>query len=336
MGVYRVHIQPGAPFYNGAHSRARKAGALVHSDTLHAALVSVAAMRGSPLLNRAETLRVSSLYPGWAGLWFLPKPFLRPPGADDTANPLARKRWKAIRLVSEGVLTAWIAGTLTEADLAGDAPAGCALLNSEVPPGNHLPHTLVAEETTAAVTVDRRNAGTAPFDRRGLRVNTAEGGNAHFLVDLEDAEVEEFRDLAGLLGEQGLGGERTVGYGRFRVESLEPVNGGLFAPSKSANAFLTLSLYLPTEAEVSAGVLETPAAYDCTLRGGWIHSAGGTPQRKRSLRMCIEGSVFRKTAPKHGEVRDAAPASFTRHPVYRSGLAFEIPFQFKEGSAHEC
>ncbi|MGI6460889.1 MAG: type III-A CRISPR-associated RAMP protein Csm4 [Candidatus Hydrogenedentales bacterium] len=331
MEIYRVHIRPRAPFFNGPHSRAPKTGALVHSDTLHAALVSVAAMHGSPLLKRAETLRVSSLYPSWGGVCFLPKPFLRPPGEEGASNPLERKRWKTIRLVSEGMLTAWLAGALEESQLASEAPAGCALLQDELPTGAPVPRALMAEEISAAVAVDRHGAGTMPFDRRGLRVNTGEGCGAYFLAELEDAESGPFRALADHLGEQGLGGERSVGYGRFEVASCEPVGGTLFATHGAADAFLTLSLYLPTEEEVAAGALEAPAAYDCTVRGGWIHSAGGTTQRKRSLRMCVEGGVFKKISGRHGDVRNTAPASFTRHPVYRSGLAFELPFQFKEG-----
>jgi CRISPR-associated protein Csm4 len=328
MAVYRVLIEPLAPFFAAPHSRVRKSGALIHSDTLHAALMSVAVLTGSPLLDRARDLRVSSLYPYWESVFFYPKPFLRPPETPEQHDVRKRKHWKSVHLVSERVLAVWLdndAKTFGQVETLGESLAVLPRDLEGLPPP---PGRIAAADHAPAVTVDRCGAGTTPFDRRSIRVNTGEGCGAYFLVDLEEADRPGFEDLVRHLGSQGLGGERSVGYGQFEVRGLEVHSSALFKKD-GADAFLTLSLYLPTREEVAAGVLDAPAAYDCALRGGWIHGLGGTDQRKRAQRMCIEGSVLRKAGQSRGEVRDLRPEGYP-HPVWRSGLTFGIPCRVED------
>lgn len=328
--AYRALLEPLAPFYRSAHTHARRSGALVHSDTLHAALVSVAALTGAMPLDTLRGLRVSSVYPCWRDTLLLPKPFLRPPGADrpDPADPAARKRWKSVRLVTEGLLRAWLADDA--AAVGGAKPfGGVAMALAGEVAGKPVPDALVAEDLSPAVTIDHVQGSAVPFERFGLRVNTAKGGGAWFFVMLEEDQVAPFQELLAQLGGQGLGGERGVGYGAFEPLALDPWD---VPETQPGAAFLTLSLYTPTREEVEAGVLRAPAAYNGTVRGGWIHGAGGTAQRKRSVRMCVEGSVFPAVAHAHGGVADLAPEGYP-HPVWRSGLAFAWPFMPTEGGA---
>jgi CRISPR type III-A-associated RAMP protein Csm4 len=331
MTRYRIQITPRAPFFTGLGSHARKSGVLVHSDTLHAALTALAARTASPWLEAAERLRVSSICPCWNGLDFYPKPFLPVPRAAAAADdPKAGKRWKAIRLVSGGMLAAWFKGDTRLAEKMTVLEGGLAALEKEVE-GQRLPlNGFLARDLAPAVTVDRCGAGATPFDRRGIRVNTGEGVGAWFLAELEDAQAASFRELAGLLGTHGLGGERSVGYGQFDLAGFDACSpDGLFAAAPDADAFMTLSLYHPGRDEVEAGVLEGSAAYDSTVRGGWIDGAspgGGRP--RHALRMCLEGSVFPMAGgPPRGGVRDVRPEGFTAHPVWRSGLALGLAFR---------
>lgn len=353
MTLLRVLLEPLAPVYTGPHGRARKSGALVHSDTLHAALIDVAALAGLPLIDVAESLRVSSVFPRWRDTLFYPRPFLPPPVALDASTPKSRKRWKSVRLLSEPLLKVWLAGRPLQENDVTVLGGSCAITTAEVDADTCLPDTLFCSDTLPAVVIDRVASRTTPFDRRVVRLNTAEGAGAWFVAEIEDSWRTAFEAVVRLLGEQGLGGERSVGYGHFRVQSIEPWTPGLIVNaaqipypmpeeccigvdfSKRASRvietemFLTLSLYLPKHEEVAQGVLRTPAAYDCALRGGWIHDRAGSGDRKRSLRMCVEGSVFPKVADRPGTVRDAAPAGYP-HPVWRSGLALPVFFRFAE------
>ena len=340
--LYRVILEPTAPFYIGHNTHARKSAAIVHSDTLHAALIDVAALIGSPLKDAAPNLRVSSLFPCWNGLYFYPKPYLPVPQSEQTTQMdgtnVDRKRMKSIRWVSEKILEAWLTGDPAPfqnhgvlKDIGGEA---LALAEEASPRGHLLPQKLVMRSLAPAVTVDRISSRTTPYERRGVRVNTREGVKAYFLADVPDSLKADFENLVDVLGIQGIGGERTIGYGAFHNTEFEP-NPPIpwLAPAPGTpppNLFYTVSLYLPSLEEVTKGALDEPAAYDCTLREGWIHDIAGTTTFKKSTSMCLEGGVFRKVADSHGEVRDVRPEDFSAHPVWRSGRAFEFFFNRPE------
>ncbi len=327
MTVHRVNIRPAGPFFLGLASHARKTGALVHSDTLHAALAHTAARLGLDLLDAAPRLRMTSLFPQWRGLCFYPKPRLRPPVEDGAAE--SRKRWKSVRLVSRGLLSAWLsgdAGAFARARVEGST----AFLDGEASGG--LPRGgLAGMVQNAAVAVDRGGGDATPFQRSGIAVNTPEGAGAWFMADVPGGLEDDFIKAVECLGGNGLGGERGVGYGHFHVESAGPHDDGMFADAPGHDAFMTLSLYLPAEAEVRAGVLGGIAAYDCARRGGWMHDPVHGDRPRRTVRMCVEGSVFPAVAGfQPGEIRDLRPAGHTAHPVWRSGLAFALPFKHPE------
>lgn len=329
MSLVLVLLEPRSPIFLGPHGRARKSGALIHSNTLHAALISVAAQHGVQPLDSFNSLRVSSVYPCWYDCLFFPRPFLPLREADAAPVRVEHKRWKSIRLVSAGVLQLWLAKDPALTDRTVLPEPGVALLESERAGRPWPSDGLVREDLSPAVIIDRVTNAATPFDRRCIRVNAAQGGGMYFLADAGAVPVSTLRHILESLGEFGVGGERGVGYGTFGlvdIRELEQPPVGC-TPDR-ATMFMSLSLYLPTEQEVAAGVLEDRAAYDTTVRGGWIHSVAGTALRRRALRMCVEGSVFPKVAAVHGEVRDCAPEGFerNRHPVWRSGLAMPVWF----------
>ena len=327
MSLYRVLLKDLAPVYAGVNARTRKSGALVHSDAIHAALVSTAALTDSAFIEVLLDARLSSLFPFWNNVFFYPKPFLAPPespgsGATTTAD---RKRWKSIRLVSPGLLDAWIRGdgaTVRSAELIGSS---AAMLESETE-GRVPPQRLVYEDLLPGVAVDRISQSTTPYTRRLIRLNRDAECGAYFLIDLPGAEAGRLKELVEMLGEQGLGGERSLGYGGFTVERVEPFAFPGMTQGRRAGAAISLGLYLPTQTEVEAGVLNGPAAYDCTMRGGWLSDIAGTSFKKMSVRMCVEGSVFPLAGAINGACVDLRPDIFQAHPVWRSGRGIMMPF----------
>ena len=131
MSLVRVLLEPKSPIYAGPHGRARKSGELVHSDVLHAALVSVAAGAAADI-GPLRTLRVSSIFPCWRDVHFYPRPFLALPASTETGDPAKRKRWKSVRLVSEGALRLWLSGDVTLTDRVRIIESGVALLEDVV------------------------------------------------------------------------------------------------------------------------------------------------------------------------------------------------------------
>ncbi|MEO0416477.1 MAG: type III-A CRISPR-associated RAMP protein Csm4, partial [Verrucomicrobiota bacterium] len=141
----------------------------------------------------------------------------------------------------------------------------------------------------------------------------------------EDPKLEpELRMALELLGEEGMGGERSSGAGRFEVMSWEalPPKWQSVVEFSDGNHHSLMSLFwqhpLPKE------YLEDSARYTLQERGGWISSPTGRQLRRKKVYMFAEGSVFPHIP--NGHLADVTPGQFRGgHSVYRSGVALSIP-----------
>jgi CRISPR-associated protein Csm4 len=137
-----------------------------------------------------------------------------------------------------------------------------------------------------------------------------------------------FETALRLLGDEGIGGGRSVGHGRFTVVNVRDAPD----PGLGHGARLTLSLMHPTLAEITDGLLEPPASYTLVTRAGWAEVRGVGVARRKSLNMLAEGSIVRDlNRNRYGQsvcVRASGPA--IPHPVYRSGCALTIPISWSE------
>ena len=144
---------------------------------------------------------------------------------------------------------------------------------------------------------------------------------AHF----RDAAVRPAVEAAlRLLGDEGLGADRSAGYGRFVVEAAEGFDVRLGRGMR-----LNLSLLHPSEAEIREGLLDRPATYDLVTRGGWVTTPGARSLRKQAVRMVAEGAVLcdlgRDTYGDSPEVLHPEPDLGLFHPVHRLGVAVTLP-----------
>lgn len=148
----------------------------------------------------------------------------------------------------------------------------------------------------------------------------------YFLLHLNDEKLEqEIRAAFEFLGEEGLGGERSSGAGRFGVE-WKPLTKEWqeLVKFEKATKHCLLSLYSP---ELMPLKIED-AQYELIERGGWIGSPfSGRQLRRMSLRMFTEGSVFCQKLK--GQLADVTPAGFREHKIYRNGLALTLPIRLE-------
>lgn len=124
------------------------------------------------------------------------------------------------------------------------------------------------------------------------------------------------------LQDAGLGGERTAGYGSFRL--AEPAELALPDPAPGGLAYL-LNRYHPTEDDVEAGALAGDGvAYKLETVGGFLQSPDAPAQLRRRLRLIAPGSLVRLPGAVAGDLADVRPnypgAAFP-HPVLRHGYA---------------
>jgi CRISPR-associated protein Csm4 len=156
------------------------------------------------------------------------------------------------------------------------------------------------------------------------RTTFAPGCGLWFLADLDQPQVSLFESLLHL-GDGGIGGERSAGYGAFSVEEAVPPD--LPSPKRSRHV-MTLSRYNPTMDEIEAGVLGDGASYELVDVGGWLASPEGPAQRRKRVRMIEAGSVLVAPVPVVGRIVDVCPEydqpGAPQHPVWRSGIALTV------------
>ncbi len=123
------------------------------------------------------------------------------------------------------------------------------------------------------------------------------------------------------LQDDGLGGERSAGYGAFKWSQ----GGTVTLPdARAGEAIILLSRYHPRPDEVTAALADDRAAYELVSVGGWLRTWDGAAQRRRRLWMAEAGSVVGVTGWPQGSLVDVQPtydnsAGAVPHPVWRWG-----------------
>lgn len=144
-----------------------------------------------------------------------------------------------------------------------------------------------------------------------------EGTGLWFYLDIIDKGLEKnVLSAIKLLGDEGLGGERTYGLGLFEPDFIVDDNREFI----NANKFLSLSLIYPKDDEKISSKLKY---FTIIERGGYAFSLYTTELKRKRVRMVSEGSVFDKQP--YGAVIDVAPNNFDKHKIVRYGIAYTYP-----------
>lgn len=274
---------------------------LLRSDTLFSALYHAwLRLHGSP---PPEGLTVTSAFPFTGGDLFFPRPFLRLPGA----SPETTRRWgkelKGLRFVHHRYFFQWLKGVpFGEGDIQAMLEEEKKLKSAVV--------TIVRPQ----VTLDRLTRTSSLYFLGETWFK--EGAGLFFLARLPAEDRLPFEQALGFLGDEGIGGRRSHGYGVF---SAEVVEFDLEEPHDQ-NGYLTLSLFYPEEGELEQ---KKPVAYQLVERTGWLEGAWGWGGlRHKRVLMFAEGSVFKGRV--QGSLVDVTPPEFSAHKVYRNGRAFVV------------
>lgn len=327
----------------------------VPSDTLFAALLDTWRHLGREVKDvlpqdGAPAFKVTSAFPFAGEVRFYPKPVdLRELFKEETLKAeSAGKRLKKIRYLSEGLLRKAADGDYLDDFLFPeeeneDPKDGIALqggafwmLKEEI--GN-LPEpwrlkqdkwwllrrkNVYATQTAPRVTVDRINSASNLFQSE--RMTFTEGCGLWFGVTRNSISQADFENLLTVLGDSGLGGERTAGYGHFTWQA----QGTLDFPDPQTCAYL-LSRWHPKGDEVR---LLKNSAYKLEAVEGWLRTPeGAAAQRRKRLWLVAEGSLI--AGNPHGDAPDVRPEYDAKsgetitHPVYRPGFAVALDWKPK-------
>lgn len=314
----------------------------IHSDTIFSGMINVWArliprrISGNmpdvgEVLKRFtdgySPFKISSCFPYQGYNYYLPRPMTFPKELLDPNN-----RWKYGKSVKErrfiycATFCKWCAGENVLGDFADDEP--------------RKPYK---QAIVPRVTVDRPTSRPQLF-HCGV-VYFDENCGLYFLLEVENDEwLGYIEAVLRLLGEYGVGGERTTGCGRFRHELVRDIEvesewKDIFSGSSNANAYCVLSLYYPRASERDMfHESQLNLAYEIVPRRGWVFSSvvGGGGKRQ-SCNMLAEGSVVPR-AP-IGKLARVTPSGFTEHEVYRYGYAMSVPITvpdaIESGCSHE-
>jgi CRISPR-associated protein Csm4 len=305
---------------------------------------------------------LTSAFPFVGQLYFFPMPLpLQRFFAKNTLQA-RRKELKRIRFVSEALFRRLLAGEqvddwLFPEDDRIDPTMGVALqggtfwltaaeqeklpkgmrrdgkMDKPIPLRALRRRKILAAVRVPRVTVDRVSSASEIF--HAGRVSFAPGCGLWFGVAWRRPQEilgqngltfqDAFERALAMLADDGLGGERSVGYGAFSCKKAcetltldDPAPGGLA---------LLLSRYHPRSGELSLALSGAGTGYDLVPISGWLRSWAGAAQRRKRLWLVGEGSVVRTVgAGPWGDVVDVRPAYNNQnvalpHPVWRYGLA---------------
>lgn len=350
--ITRVLLESDAPFHFGKRGVGlNETEVTLPADSLFSALcVAYQMAHGTEALtvllarfpvygdeSKTPPFRITSLMPTANGVDLLPMPQLRPKvGETRIAN---RKQWKEIAWVSRQVFQRLIVGQELSDDTDVVEQLGERITPYTIQDGSvWLDRTAYQRfdgETTILwqtdirprVTVDRVSTASTAFSSGGLYFARKHQAGLYTLIrwESDDAALrQQVKQALRVLGESGIGGERSYGYGQFQP-CFSTVNDDLGAPG--GDYFTTLSPYLPRSSERS--VFDERARYDIVLRRGWMSAPGHSHLRRPTIRMIDTGAVLRQLPDGlvTGALADATPdvlrgGSLT---IYRYGVAWPVP-----------
>lgn len=329
--LYKLHFKGSLHLSRGNEGDLSSSARTLHSDTLYAALYAVAKQH---LPNVAEypdfaaQFTLSSCYPFIEKLVFFPRPFAAQNWQVPDDDPqFSAKKIKKVAYFSKGLFERVIHGESIEIK-------ECVFLNG----GDML--ATESEMKNLGSFFCMRNAVEQKV-QVSLTGNTDDGqtyyvdkiffypqAGLYFLVQFNTPEFKKTFDfLIKLLGEAGIGSDRTVGNGQFDC-SIEELTMQLPEHVKS---YVNLSLWLPSLESNQLNQVFSQSAYRLLKRGGYIASAQDLQHRslrKKEIYMVGEGSALKLPASPEGSIVNLAPDEFeNNHPVYRDGRAIFIPLK---------
>ncbi len=293
------------------------------SDEISSALAAIKAQHGDADSIDAflRAFSISSAFPFIGDMLFLPRPIghlnICISGMEEHQY---RKELKKIKYVELSIWQKLIGGQQVTIDHA-------QLYKEYLMPLSDSPKECPSvKQVVQRVGVNRDYRDTMPFFFEWQYFSASAG--LYFIVDADTEVTEELFRLTTLLGEAGIGTDKSVGGGKFVAErdTIE------IADVPEATSTMLLSTFIPTEDDFSHIQLDN-SSYSLIFRNGFI--AGSSVEhfrhlRKKSIYMFDVGSVFDTKHVLEGKIVDLRPNwdDDTLHPVFRSGKPFTVNIHY--------
>jgi CRISPR-associated protein Csm4 len=296
----------------------------IRSDTLFSAICSAGVkLHGDEFvafMTKPGNVRLSSAFPYHKEELFFPRPAnFNPVSVPDAI----RKEVKKLKFISRDIFFNIIKGMpIPYHILDRDYFLRNCWHSKKITECYKKGENIFGEHECPHISVDRMTNATTIFYKTEINFHSDSG--LFFIADVADGFRRQFEASLRLLGDEGIGADRSIGKGLFEIVNVEEID---FPKIKSEGSYYFLSLYSPTQEEVPV-IDPSKSSYDFVIRKGWV--SDNTLKRK-GLRMFIEGSVlkYNDNTPPVGCVRKVLSAidypDDLPFDIFRSGLALCIP-----------
>lgn len=297
----------------------------ISGDTLSAAILACAFQLGfdaDSIMDSFQKIRISSAYPFYRDTHFFPKPFTRiPPLGNMESDPGAGKKLKKIQYLSQDLFEQVLQGIdtpINEDVISGNGKyAGIQVVQSFI---KHL-HERVQIET-------QDGYESTPFTMQNIAFHP-EGG-LHFMISCTDEGLPDWFLLSlKLLSDNGIGGDRNVGYGSFMYSAPEFIQ---FSSTSTSSYFVSLAPVFPDNHIIGALIKpDAHTAWKMKMSEGYISSPADSHllgKRRKAYMQLMEGAVIKSDILPDGLIRDVSPdVTHNSHPVWRDGRGFWLPIK---------
>jgi CRISPR-associated protein Csm4 len=265
-----------------------------------------------------EGFRISSAFPWHGNEFFLPKPAQMHFQFQQSDDLSEAKQAKKINYISADIFHQWVSSPemsilVKDAQIAD----GSFLFSAS---GRKFLHSSV-QQRVQVPTDGEGDTRTYYFERLLFENNSG----LYFLISFLNADLKpQVLHVLNLLGEMGIGTDRTVGNGQFEVRAITdfPLISG------TRGLQMALGLYLPSREEIDSMNLNE-SNWSLVKRGGYIAASDNNDYRslrKNNIYFFGEGSTFNAAMALHGRYVDLQPQWNTAvmHPVWRCGMPLFI------------
>ncbi|MBO8169047.1 MAG: type III-A CRISPR-associated RAMP protein Csm4 [Thermoanaerobacteraceae bacterium] len=260
-------------------------------------------------------LKLSSGFPYYRDTYFLPRPL----NLDLTAFGFEPKKARRVRYIDHELFCSALENSLKAASFQDylEEPARGILL-----PAKYKGVEIIREVEVPRVALDSITSGSNIYYFNQLVM--ADEAGFYCLVSCDDELWPRVNTCFRVLGDEGIGGDRSSGKGAFRVDFPGEM---VFPDISSPENYVLLSCYYPTSQEAR----NLDAEYQLMIRSGYMYSPDETALRRKTVIMLAEGAVVYNSSPPQGCLVDVTPPGFNLHRVWRNGYAFSVASSLGKG-----
>lgn len=331
--IFKLHFLAPLHLSKGKTDDYGESEEILHSDTIKSALyVCARQLFGANEIGDDDSFfnsfQISSAFPFYQDELFFPKPMakIQPFKNEEIKEELQAKKHKKVTYLGKSYFEDLINDQklyLSKADLTPDGK-----FVSNYAAIKKLATPIFKSEVQQRVTIPA-DYSEDPTPYYVDRLFFTQDAGLWFAFKGDNEIFEKVSTALKLLGDSGIGTDRSVGNGQFESSVSEM---SLQLP-KNAKHQLSLSLWCPQKEEINDSFLKF-SSYGLIKRGGYIASPAKVEHltlRKKSIYMFTEGSIFPNNKVLKGKISNLKPdISIVTQDVWRDGLAFMIPINKAE------